>query len=283
MYQRFRKLTLLWPAIALAATVSLTSCDNKDLEGQPEWLGNSIYERLQEDGHFTTTLKLIDDLHYAQVLKQTGSKTLFVADDDAFDAWFKNNPWGVKRYELLSEAQKKLLLNSAMVNNAYLVELLSNVEASPDPLEGMCMRRESAASEWDSVSRWTPAQMPQTRYWDAYRDDPRGIVLLKDDHSQPMIHFLPRFMQQNNITDEDLRILTYGQSQSSDDAWVNGKKIVERDITCKNGYIQRMDGVMLSSDNMAQIVRSNPNMSQWSTLLDRFCAPYYSEEEPHQR
>ena len=35
---------------------------------------------------------------------------------------------------------------------------------------------------------------------------------------------------------------------------------------------------MLSSDNMAQIVRSHANMSQWSTLMDRFCAPYYEEQ-----
>ena len=269
---------MLWPAAVLAAAGLLSSCDNTDLEGQPEWLGNSIYERLQEDGRFTTTLRLIDDLDYAQVLKQTGSKTLFVADDDAFNAWFQNNPWCVRSYGQLTVAQKKLLLNSAMVNNAYLVELLSNVEASPDPLEGQCMRRESSVSEYDSVARWLPSQMPQTRYWDEHRHKTQGIVLLKDDHSQPMIHFLPRFMQLNNITDEDLQILTNGQSTSRADAWVNGKKIVERDITCRNGYIQRMDGVMLSSDNMAQIMRSHANMSQWSTLMDRFCAPYYSKE-----
>lgn len=269
---------MLWPAAALAASGLLSSCDNKDLEGQPEWLGNSIYERLQEDGHFKTALRLIDDLNYAQVLKQTGSKTLFVTDDDAFGKWFQNNQWGVRSYEGLSTAQKKLLLNSSMVNNAYLVELLSNVEASPDPLEGKCMRRESSVSEYDSVASWLPAQMPQTRYWDAHRHKSQGIVLLKDDHSQPMIHFLPRFMQMNNITDEDLKILTNGQSTSRADAWVNGKKILERDITCCNGYIQRMDGVLLSSDNMAQILRIHQNMSSWSTLMDRFCAPYYSEK-----
>ena len=278
MYRKFSKLTQLWSVAMFATAGLLSSCDNKDLEGQPEWLGNSIYERLQEDGHFTTTLHLIDDLNYAQVLKQTGSKTLFVTDDDAFSKWFQNNPWGVRSYAQLSTAQKKLLLNSAMVNNAYLVELLSNVEASPDPLEGKCMRRESSISEYDSVARWMPAQMPKTRYWDAHRHKNNGIVLLKDDHSQPMIHFLPRFMQMNNITDEDLQILTNGQSSSRADAWVNGKKILERDITCRNGYVQRMDGVLLSSDNMAQIVRSHANMSSWSTLLDRFCAPYYSEK-----
>ena len=159
---RFSKLSMLWPAVALAAA-GLPACDNSDLEGQPQWLGNSIYERLQEDGNYQTMVRLIDDLGYASVMKQTGSKTLFAADDHSFSEWFSNNPWGVRDYAHLSEAQKKLLLNSAMVNNAYLVELLSNVEAAPDPLEGMCMRRETAISEWDSVARCLPAEMPKTR------------------------------------------------------------------------------------------------------------------------
>ena len=274
----FRGRTIVATGICLAGVWGMQSCDNDDLEGQPAWLGESIYEQLQQEGEYRNMLRLIDDLNYTSVMSKTGSKTLFAASDEAFDEWYKTNPWGVKRYEDLSDAQKKLLLNSAMVNNAYLVELLSNVEAEPEPLEGLCMRRESAISVYDSVSRILPADMPQTRYWDEHRGKRGGIILLKDDNSQPMIHFLPRFMSMNNITDEDLRILTNGQSNTIQDAWVNGKKIVERDITCKNGYIHKVDGVMLSSDNMAQIVRDHANMSQWSTLLDRFCAPYYDEQ-----
>lgn len=276
--KRFRGRAIAAMGVCLVGAWTLQSCDNDDLEGQPTWLGESIYEQLQQEGEFKNMLRLIDDLNYASVMSKTGSKTLFAASDEAFDEWYKTNPWGVKCYEDLSNAQKKLLLNSAMVNNAYLVELLSNVEAEPEPLEGLCMRRESAISVYDSVSRILPADMPQTRYWDEHRGKREGIVLLKDDNSQPMIHFLPRFMSMNNITGEDLRILTNGQSNTIQDAWVNGKKIVERDITCKNGYIHKVDGVMLSSDNMAQIVRNHANMSQWSTLLDRFCAPYYDEQ-----
>ena len=273
---------LLTVAVLLASAFAMQSCDDKDLEGQPQWLGNSIYEQLQAEGSYQTMLRLIDDLDYAPVMSQTGSKTLFVADDQAFAAFFGSNPWGVRRYEDLSLAQKKLLLNSAMVNNAYLVELLSNVQADPDPLEGQCMRRESAMSVYDSVPRILPSQMPLTSYWDAHRQKQQGILLLRDNTSQPMIHFLPKFSSLNNITSEDLRILTNGQAADANEAWVNGIKVTERDITCKNGYIQKMEGVMLSGDNMAQIVRSHANMSQWSTLLDRFCAPYYSKEATDQ-
>ena len=270
---------------ALGGATMFQSCEKDMHEGQPSWLGNSIYERLQDDGNYKITLRLIDDLdvetQYAQMLRQTGSKTLFVADDSTYAVFFKNNPWGVRRYDDLSLAQKKLIIRSAMVNNAYLIELLSNVPAKADdeePLEGMCMRRESDASVYDSISRYSPNQMPLSRYWDIHRHKKDGIVLLRDNTSKPMIHFLPRFMTINNITSADLSKLTNGQSTNINDAWVNGKRIIEKDIVCKNGYIQKVDGVMLSSNNMADVLRQHPTMSHWSSLMDRYCAPYYDAE-----
>ena len=267
----------LLPACLLALSAMTASCDKDELMDDPSWLGNSIYERLQDDGHFSYTLRLIDDLGQKEVLSQTGSKTLFAADDAIYDNFFASNPWGVHRYEDLSAAQKKLLLNSAMVNNAYLVELLSNVSGNP-PLRGQCMRRETAASVFDSIARAYPADMPNTPFWDKYRDHREGIVLLRDNTSKPMIHFLPVFMRKNNITNADLSVLTNGASQSTDDSWVNGRKLIETDITCKNGYIHKVDGLATAADNMAEIIHNHAGMSRFASLIDRFCAPYYDDE-----
>ena len=261
----------------LIGTSALQGCkDDNVLTGQPSWLGNSIYERLEEDGNYTTMLKLIDDLGQHEVLSHTGSKTLFVANDSAYKAWFGNNQWGVSSYDRLSLSQKKLLLNNSMVNNAYLIELLSNVSGRP-PKEGMCMRRETAASIYDSVQILKPEEMPNTDVWKKFKESGKSIPILKDATAAPMIHFLPAFMQMNKITNADLDVLTNHQASDTKEAWVNGKKVVERDITCKNGYIQKVDGVIESSPNMAEIIRQNPEMSGWSRLLDRFCAPYYDE------
>lgn len=258
------------------AGLMMQSCSTDELTGQPGSLGNSIYERLQESGNYSYTIRLIDDLDQTKVLSQTGSKTLFVADDDAFEKFFKNNEWGVSKYDELTLAQKKLLLNSSMVNNAYLVELLSNVSGNP-PMEGECMRRATAVSVYDSVARIYPAQMPLNEAWDIHRGKKNGIVLLRDNSAKPMIHFLPAFMKLNKITDNDLNLLTNGESNSTGDAWVNGKKIVERDITCKNGYIHKVDGVMTSADNMAGIIGSHANTSLFSRMLNRYSAPYYDD------
>ena len=254
---------------------SMQGCkDDTLLEGQPSWLGNSIYERLQEDGNYTTLLRLVDDLGQHEVLSHTGSKTLFAANDSAFQEWFRQNTWGVSRYEQLSSSQKKLLLNNSMINNAYLIELLSNVSGNP-PMEGKCMRRETAVSIYDSVEILKPEKMPNTAAWKKFKDRGKSIPIFKDETAAPMIHFLPAFASFNKLTNEDLAILTNHQATDVKEAWVNGKKVVDRDITCKNGYIQKVSGVIESSPNMAEIIRQHPTMSLWSHLIDRFSAPYY--------
>lgn len=265
----------------LMSAFALQGCQDDVLTGQPSWLGNSIYERLEEDGNYTTMLRLIDDLGQHEVLSHTGSKTLFAANDDAFQQWFSHNGWGVSRYEQLSVSQKKLLLNNSMVNNAYLIELLSNGRPQGEdshPAEGRTMRRETATSVYDSVQIMKPDQMPSTPVWARFKNNGRSIPVLKDATSAPMIHFLPSYMKINKITSTDLDVLTNHQASDINEAWVNGKKVIERDITCKNGYIQKVDGVIESSPNMAEIVHQHPAMSRWAKMMDRFCAPYYTAE-----
>lgn len=272
----------------MLGSVAMQSCSDDTLTGQPSWLGNSIYDELQKAGNYTVMLRLIDDLGYHDRMSKTGSLTIFVADDSTYDEWFKTNSWGARAYEDLSLAQKKLLLNNSIVNNAYLIELLSNVSGNP-PETGRAMRRTTASSVFDTIYVMKAADMDGSlRSWSWYKKNNKDIVLFKDGEimgnsannlSAPMIHFLPAFMQKAKFTDEDMAILTNGQSHSTSDAWVAGKKIVERDITCKNGYIQKVDGVLENAPNMAEILRLHPQMSAWSKLIDRFSAPYYDRNK----
>lgn len=268
---------MLLSALAAFVALGFQSCTDDLLEGQPSWLGNSIYERLQEEGNYKTTLRLIDDMGLHDVMSQTGSKTIFAANDEAYKEWFRTNTWGVRSYEDLSQAQKTMLVNTQMLNNAYLVELLGNSQSkgSKDkPETGMVMRRETASSIYDTIYTVRTEDMPQTEAWSYYRTIPGGIHMLKNNKTAPVVMFLPAFMKKNKITDTDLSIITNGQATSTDDAFVNGQKITERDITCKNGYIHKVAGVVAPLDNMAQMVHNNPNTSQWAQLIDRFSAPF---------
>ena len=137
-------------------------------------LVNAIYERLQEGfastdqtpHTFNTTLNLINDLGYTETLSRTGSKTLFVTPDDVYDQWLQSK--GLT-YKSLTQTQKKQLFHSSMINNAYLLNLMSNVSGNP-PEEAACLRRETASSLLDSVPRLNVADMPVNSLGDPEKD-----------------------------------------------------------------------------------------------------------------
>ena len=111
--------------VLLGSSGSLLSCQKYDLdERSPEGWGNSIYSWLDEQGNFTNTVRMINDLGYREVLAKTGSKTLFVADDAAFERFYSNNSWGARGYDDLTEPQKKMLLFGNMLDNSIQLNSL---------------------------------------------------------------------------------------------------------------------------------------------------------------
>lgn len=273
----FRSLSR-WMFGAAVAIGTLAACEGYDLAKEdPSWLGSSIYDYLQSEGTFTNTVQLIDDLDYAEVLAQTGSKTLFVADDAAFDRFFQNNTWGVRRYADLTEAQKKLLLFGSMINNSCQVAYLSSSEG---PTEGDCMRRLTATSEYDSVTVLKPSQMPDNPYWAYHRQSGRNMVCMTDNTAPPMIHFIEAFLNNKLITNEDCNFLfNYTTQRKAGDANVNGVAMEQQNIKCSNGFVHRMAEVITPLPNMAELINQKPNTQGWAKLLNRYCAPYYAGDE----
>ncbi|MFM2290409.1 MAG: hypothetical protein RIS29_222 [Bacteroidota bacterium] len=248
------------------------SCDTYTLDNEePDWLGASIYNYLKTDGHFTNYTKLVEELDYTEVLSKTGSKTLFVANDSAFNEFYKNNPWGVKSYDQFTLAQKKLIMNFGMINNAYLVGMLSSYY-NGGLKEGAAFRRETAVSVLDSVPYEYGDRLPNTAYWQFYKT--KGIHLLKDNTALTMMCFTQKHMDQSQITDQDFEILT-GKTRVEDDAHIFQNKIIKRDITCKNGYLNLLGSVLTPPMNMADYIFNSKQSSIFSSLLERFSVPAY--------
>ncbi len=119
---------MLAAGVLLVGGSAFTACSEYDLdERTPEGWGASIYSWLDEQGNYTNTVQMIDELGYQEVLAKTGSKTLFVADDAAFERFYRNNKWGVTSYSKLSEPQKKQLLFGSMLDNSMQLSFLPSV------------------------------------------------------------------------------------------------------------------------------------------------------------
>ncbi len=264
-----------WIGIALIAAGGLSACEGYDLaDKEPSWLGSSIYDYLNDNGNYTNMVQMIEDLGYKEVLAKTGSKTLFVADDQAFDRFFKSNDWGVHSYSELTLSQKKLLLYGSMINNSCQVAYLSSSEG---PTEGDCMRRLTATSQYDSIPLLAPSKMPESPYWQYYKENNKTIPCMLDQTAPPMIHFIESFLENKLISNEDCNFLfNHVTERKAGDANVNGIMMEEQNIKCSNGFVHKMAEVITPLPNMAQLITQKQNTSDYAHLLNRFCAPYYA-------
>ncbi len=268
---------------ALCAGLGMYSCsDTYDLDtDQPSNL-NSLYGYMEEMGNFTNCLQLIRDLGQDEILSKTGSKTMFIADDEAFAKFFASNSWGVKSYGELSLAQKKLLLNSAMIDNPYSTSMLSTAEG---PIKGEVCRRSSSLTLYDSVFSATATSakatefLPNTPRFNEIRANHDTIVLYTDaSNAAPMLHFTYKFIVSNKLSSSDIDFL-YNQpagTRGNDDVYVNNAKVIKPNIFCKNGFIHQVDQVIVPLDNMAEVIRKDPETSIYSSIIERFAAPDYS-------
>ena len=255
--------------------VFLVSCKDDYIydEISPDWLGESIYDYLEQDGNFDYFVRIIEDVGQKEVLAKTGSKTLFVTPDSIFDRFFQNNAWGLRSFEEMNMSQKRQLLFFSMIDNSYLIETLSNYYSNNILNEGQAMRRTTGLSVLDSVPYIDGTSLPKAEIWNPWRT--KGMYLLKDNSTKPMVHLLQKYLDHVGISDRDFKIMT-GADRTYNDAYIFQHKVIKRDIVCKNGYINVLDGVLTPRENMAEYIRTNENTTQFSELMDRFCAPYYT-------
>ena len=289
----------LFFCVSLVLTGLMTSCIDKyeevDADSKPSWLGGSIYAELKNpeqhqllDGTFKNYLHLIDDLGYDEVLDRTGSKTIFPANDEAFERFFASNDWGVRSYDELSLTQRKMLLYGSMLDNSLLLSMLPNVSNGTNEVtKGQALKHATNVSIIDSVqfipgsgsTTVRPSGMPaDNSYWKKYYD--KGIHVVSDATRPMMIHLTREYMLNNDITtvgeQSDFAYIT-GEPMTEGTAYIFNDKVVRGDVTCQNGYIHQMQDVLIPPGNMSQVLRAKDNTKYFSRMIDYFAAPYYDE------
>lgn len=284
----------LFFCVSLLLTGWMTSCIDKneevDAKSKPEWLGGSIYSELQNPkqdaltGSFSYYLRLIDDLGQTDLFSRTGSITVFPANDEAFQRFFQDNVWGVHSYEELTQAQKNLLLNSSLLENAMLINMLSNTYSNGSIVKGVALKHNTRVDVTDTISHiYGAASMPENnRYWEKYYA--KGIDLVSDATTPMMVHLTREYMVSNAITMQgegsDFQILT-GEPYTAGATYIFNNPVITKGsyaegLTCQNGYVHQVRDVLLPPGNLAQELKRDAETSLISRMLDYFSAPFYN-------
>lgn len=301
----------------LALGGSFSACQDEYTldDAKPVWLNSSIYETLESDGSYKNYLRLIadpdvnsgesDGSSLVEILSKTGSKTVFVANDEAWANFFeanknlpKENPWHyAQSFEQLSKNQKKLLLHTSMLNNAIVMENLAS-SSGANPTRGQYLRRFTDVEVVDTVTRIAVTDLPKT-YWTVEKQATEegaaspeadqwsrirnggllgydSIYMVLDSSLSMMVHFTNEYMAQKQITDEDFRILM-GRERITSDVHVYDALLDSADIVCENGYINMTEKPLVPLANMAEVIRTNGRTKIFSHILDRFSVPFQNK------
>ena len=293
--------------LLLAVSGISTSCkDEYTLDDEkPTWLSSSIYDKLQEYGNYTYYIKLLSDPDvqpnnartFTDVLSRTGSKTVFAANDEAWEAFFQKNatravtdPWHTATsYDNLSLAQKKLLIHTSMLNNAIVMENLSSSDVSITS-RGDFLRRYTDVETTDSITFIDGESLPvnynvgngEKDYWWRFRkgnnpDDPNGgIHLVTDSSLSMMVHFTNEYLVKNTISDDDFAKFM-GTPRNTSDVHIYDALLTNKDDVAENGYVNTTEKVLTPLPNMAEALRTNGQTYIFSHMLDRWSAPFYND------
>ena len=290
----------------LAACALVYACKDEFIldDEKPSFLNSSIYESLEQQGKYRTYLKLLADKDVnpegmrplTDVLGRTGSKTVFVANDSAWDVFFasnarlpEGNPWHfATSYENLSQAQKKLLIHTSMLNNAIVMENLasSQSDGTNSPTRGEYMRRYTDIEATDSITYVAPENLPKSYskyevdYWERFRAENggKGIYMATDSTLPMMLHFTAEHMARNTIKDTDFQLFMGGRNghtRATSDVHIYDAILKEKDGVCENGYVNVTEKPICPLTNMAEVIRTNGKTNIFSHILDRFSAPFY--------
>ena len=263
--------------------------DYKLDDEKPTWLNSSIYEALENDGNFTNYVRLLGDeavnprdpvtgeylqRPLSEVLSRTGSKTVFVANDDAWNAFYsknatlpKSNPWhNATCYENLTQSQKKLLIHSSMLNNAIVMENLASSDGYTDadgnqasPIRGEYMRRYTDVMLTDSITFLTPDEVP----W-AYNADKVYPIEYDDKGNkvyqyEPETNYWKRFSSKTGgkgvyiVTDSTANMMLHFTSEHmSKQGITDGDFEIFMGRTRRPGDVHIYDALLVSQDSVAQ-------------------------------
>ena len=306
---------------------------------KPSWLNASIYESLQQgltDDNgthhtFNTYLQLLADKDVnltdstgeykvrplTEVLSRTGSKTVFVAGDDAWEQFFKdnaklpaNNPWhNATSYSNLTPAQKKLLIHTSMLNNAIVMENLASSDGrgTDAPTRGEYMRRFTDVELTDTITYIAPedlpfaynidkeypeenvydengnfigkkAFVPEKNYWTEF--GPKGNnkgIYLVMDSTANMMLHFTAEHMSNNAVRDEDFAIFMGRERATDDVHIYDAKVLAKDKVAENGYVNITEKVLVPRPNLAEMIRTNGNTRIFSHVLERFSFPYLNK------
>lgn len=249
-------------SLLLAIFFVFSSCEKKfdEYYKVPEDLIGTILQVLDEDGNYTQFIKAVDLVDYDDVLGRTGNFTVFAPDDDAFAEFF--NESGYTSLEDIPEEELEGIVYYHIVFWAYSKFML---------LYGLGIQDvdiEYSTLNFKQISKYIP---PMTLEYDTLG---RDFTVYHESKFVPV--YSNEFFAELEIDASTNYSFLYPNTP-----WggfhVDRAEVIEADVPAQNGWIHKINKVLVPPPNHDDILEKKPEFSVFRKLLERNTYYQYSQ------
>jgi uncharacterized surface protein with fasciclin (FAS1) repeats len=252
------------PVLLIAATsiFGLVSCDNnKDRFVDPLWLGGSSIDTLEKNADYSIFLELMDQAEYRDPIKKQ-LNTLFVPNNDAFNAYFKER--GISSVKDLTKADAEELFTLHVLRNPrsrfqMIYEFIwSELQGPTGEYAALFFRKFTSCKAQPYVE--SPKYVPGF---------PESMLIVS---SQKLMPFFSDdyFEDVSGAPDGSDYLFIYPDSKWTGMAW-GPAAVTDAEVRTSNGFIYFIDRVVPPQPNLEQYLREHPEkFGLYYDLLQRF-------------
>jgi uncharacterized surface protein with fasciclin (FAS1) repeats len=250
-----------WISGILILLIILSGC-TKEFEEYyqvPEGLIGTILDVLEEDGNYTQFFRAVELVEFDDVLGETGNFTVFAPDDAAFSEFF--NETGYPSLEDIPIEELEGIVYYHIIFWAYSKFML---------LYGLGVQ--DATIEYSTLNFKKP-----TRYVPPTSTEYDTIGRMYNVFHEPK--FLPVYSNELFSELEEDASVNYSflyPGSVFGGFHADRAEVVEHDVPAQNGWIHKIDKVLIPPDNHDQILSKREDFSTFKELLDENIEYQYS-------
>lgn len=249
------------------SAVFMTGCKDDDYYEKPSWVGEPIYQFLEEQGGFTNYLACVDKTGYAQVLKGSGFYTAFVPNDEAFKKFM--NEQGINSVDEISKELADKIVSYSLIPVASRADELDDYQRSvshEDKETNLNIAYKRSTLNYKGVYSYET-------YGGASFDVLDGNVLggsylLEDKNLKSVSFFTDAFFQTKELSNSEYSYF-YPDVEFSG-LNVADAIVLQKDLRAENGIIHVVDKVILPLPNLEEILAESGENSDFKNILEEY-------------